>query len=587
MPPEIERANGCDVVKDGYMADAEAVTGRRTVWRTPAGDVWLACWGRTVLVLAAAMLSSLAAALADPADTRSESGTVSVRQFGAMGDGVTDDTETVQAAIDAVGKTGGTLLFPPGTYLVTSVGLHTGVRYLGYGATVKRPAKQGKWIRTFNAAKHGYRYSGDDDSRPITIEGLTFDGNRTAQGDYRQYQLEQAHLLFLAADPKRSGRLRVRILNCHFQNAVADAISLYTNVDAQIVNCTARDCFRGGLTVTGGYSRIQVQNFRADGKVHPTGIDVETDGPGFGGSKKIEMTLNGLLLPDGDFDIGVSDGSVVLGTNILARAPFNMYALDSMVRISNSVFGVGRFSGTGNRIVHPGDVTFQNCRFRIDGKSDADKTSKWAAIHVYWNLSNGTTTNQSLKLLDCDFEVASGIAQRDTTYAIYSEGDRSDRHNRLLVDGGHIPSAFTYGAFVNLGGTMRLRDVDIEAQTPMYLGSSEKWPLDALIDGVRIEGTPRYAVIPTHAPNNRITHRHVEIDESVNIIETRYGIAGNDYHGRRTITGQQPPSAKTHGLLGDVYHLKHPTAGQPCEWLCTRSGSGSGAIWKPLRILAP
>jgi len=217
---------------------------------------------------------------------------ISVRQFGATGDGVTDDTHAVQAAIDAIGKTGGTLWFPPGTYMVTSVGLRTGVRYLGYGATVKRPARQGKWTRTFNAAKQGYRYSADDDSPPITIEGLTFDGNRTEQGEYRKYQLEQAHLLFLAADANHPGRLRVRILNCHFQDAVADAISLYTNVDAQIVNCTARDCFRGGLTVTGGHSRIQVQNFRADGKVHPSGIDVEVDGAGFGGSKKIELTLD-------------------------------------------------------------------------------------------------------------------------------------------------------------------------------------------------------------------------------------------------------------------------------------------------------
>ena len=181
---------------------------------------------------------------------------ITVKQFGALGDGSTDDTEAIQKAIDSIGKTGGTLLFPPGTYLVKAVGLRPGVRYLGYGATIKRPAKQGKWTRTFNAGQKGYLYSGDEDSEPITIEGLTFDGNRKEQGDYSKYQLEHAHLIFLAADRARSGRLRVRILNCHFQDQVADAISIYNNVDAQIINCSARDCFRGGITITGGYSRI-------------------------------------------------------------------------------------------------------------------------------------------------------------------------------------------------------------------------------------------------------------------------------------------------------------------------------------------
>lgn len=505
---------------------------------------------------------------------------LSVKEYGAQGDGTTDDTAAVQAAIDAAGKEGGTLLFPPGTYLVTSVGLRPAVRYLGYGATIRRPAEQGKWIRTFDAAKNGYLYSGDEDSAPLVIEGLSFDGNRAAQSEYLKYQLEQAHLLFFQADPRRSGRLRVRIVNCQFQDCVADAISLYTNVDAQIVNCNARDCFRGGITITGGYSRIQVMNFTAQGKVHATGIDVEVDGAGFGGSKRIELIINGLMLPDGDFDVGVHDGSVVLGTNIMAGAPFNLYARDSMVRISNSTFGVGRYSGKGNRVVHPGDVTFQNCRFRIDGESD-DEAHKWAAIHVYWNLSEGQERNQSLKLLDCDFEVGPGIVERDTTYAIYCEADVAERRNRLLVDGGRISSAFDHGVFIKQGGTVRLRDAEIEAQTPMFLGSSEQWPIDALIDRVLIEGPPRYAVIPTHGPKNRFTHRNVEIDESVNAIETRYGIVGNQYLGRRTVLGENPPTATTHGLAGDLYRLKTPMPDQPYEWLCTQTGCGAGAIWKP------
>lgn len=43
---------------------------------------------------------------------------VSVKDFGAVGDGVTDDTAAIQAAIDSLAPLGGVLVFPVGTYLV-------------------------------------------------------------------------------------------------------------------------------------------------------------------------------------------------------------------------------------------------------------------------------------------------------------------------------------------------------------------------------------------------------------------------------------------------------------------------------------
>lgn len=59
------------------------------------------------------------------------SGALNVREYGAVGDGVTDDRAACQAAITAIGSSGGTVLFPPGNYLI--------VPSAGIGLTIANP----------------------------------------------------------------------------------------------------------------------------------------------------------------------------------------------------------------------------------------------------------------------------------------------------------------------------------------------------------------------------------------------------------------------------------------------------------------
>ena len=47
--------------------------------------------------------------------------------YGAVGDGVTDDSAAIQAAIDAIPSTGGVVVFPAGNYHVDT-GLTTGLQ---------------------------------------------------------------------------------------------------------------------------------------------------------------------------------------------------------------------------------------------------------------------------------------------------------------------------------------------------------------------------------------------------------------------------------------------------------------------------
>ena len=46
-------------------------------------------------------------------------GVVNVRDFGAVGNGTIDDTDSIQQAIDSLADSGGTVFFPAGRYYVT------------------------------------------------------------------------------------------------------------------------------------------------------------------------------------------------------------------------------------------------------------------------------------------------------------------------------------------------------------------------------------------------------------------------------------------------------------------------------------
>lgn len=61
---------------------------------------------------------------------------VSVKDFGAVGDGVADDTASFQAAIDSLPSSGGTIYVPPGEYLISSrINVDKPMCLIGAGST--------------------------------------------------------------------------------------------------------------------------------------------------------------------------------------------------------------------------------------------------------------------------------------------------------------------------------------------------------------------------------------------------------------------------------------------------------------------
>jgi hypothetical protein len=505
-----------------------------------------------------------------------------VKDYGARGDGVADDTGAIQKTVDRLyAQGGGVLLVPAGTYLVTSVNLREGITYQGEGAAViKRPdhlfRTQGK-VRTFT--NHLQAYSGDSDSRPLIIRGLTFDGNSQNQGPYQKYEQEHADLLFLTGTENRPGRLQAQIEACTFKNSVSDGISVFKNVAIKVYHCTAINCFRGGFLVLGGNTVAEVKDFTTEGG---RGLDVELGGnsQGYGGSRRVELSLEHLKIETG-FDVGLSDGSVVVGKNVVAGAPFNLVAPNSKVRFDQCRFGVGR----SNRIVWPHEVVFNRCEFSAtrEGSMGSGKHLSAAPL-VAWNLSGTSEKNQNLTFNECIFRAGEDVAENELVYGILTGWDLPGYHNVLTVKGGHITKKIQVGiGMASRGGTWRIQGTRIEAALP-FKWTGFKDALGEAYGDVRLDGVTitslNYMYIEgyPHPNQNRLEHHNVMVDEAANYLISSYGLEGNRYAGHRLISGSKPPTGATHGLPGDIYRLK----GSQAEWVCTKAGYFNDREKKPV-----
>jgi len=507
---------------------------------------------------------------------------LNVKDYGAIGDGVTDDTVAIQAAVNTAGTNGAVLDFPAGTYIVSIVKVQPGVTFrtkLGDArAVIKTKPDSKKFTRCFTTTFN--RYFGSIDSAPLIFSNLEFDGNLVNQGSYQNYELEHQAAIFAMADKESPGRLVLIVENCDFHDGAADAIGVSDNVYATITNCTAFEYFRGGITCGSGGTEINIYDFKSGGVSNRAGLQIEVDSAGYNGNLDVDITASNIDL-DGGFDLGFKDGGSFVGTNIiLRRGPFFVYAKGATVRISDSVFSAG--SPNRSHIFYPNDVEFDNCRF-IASREPDDTASDYSPVRIYFSLaSSGISSNQICAFRNCSWEIGGDFQSGDTKTAVYLSADRISLNNRLVIENSTIDAGYEKGIHVKQGGDVTLRNLQIGADEAVRLAGSDSYNdyyFNAILDNVTfINGVIISEFLAWDSPSNSVTHRNMVLDESMNRLGTQYGLTDNSYHEGRIILGVDSPT-NTPGLLGDWYWQKKPLQNTVVRWHCIASHQ-TAATWQ-------
>ena len=224
---------------------------------------------------------------------------INVLDYGAKGDGSTDDTDAILSAIAAMPSNGGALFFPAGTYIVNSDNVN-GFKFNGksnfvvegYGATIK--VKDGAAVITNHEVMFFINCQNG------AINGLTIDGNRANRSPFES----ASHCLSIT---DYCNQITVNDVIC--KNSTTDGLYVSTTVlgtqasyptDIILVNCVADNAYRNGLSVIGSL-RLTVNGGEyknTNGILPKCGIDIEPD-PGytFGNRKTI---INGARLFNND-----------------------------------------------------------------------------------------------------------------------------------------------------------------------------------------------------------------------------------------------------------------------------------------------
>lgn len=517
------------------------------------------------------------------------SGAVNVMWFGAKGDGTTDDTAAVQAALTAA-TVGSTVTLPTGTYAISStLTIAKRLNLVGPGtlveSTILAPMLDIVAAGTGSLVT-GLRFTG------IETSG-TFPGDTTA--------LDRAAIRVVAADDVRvdgvsitakscgvrfvSSSNRGTVQNSQFLGFItgalagsnnASAFSYSGGVDGRILNVTARNCGSGALVQMGG-TRITIAGLHAvglwdngvyissgdrcvvtgctiDSVQAATGSGIKTRGSGHVVSGNtinvsavgISLTGNGVT-PDAEGANGY--GTIAIGNTIDTTSLIGV-----LIGIQDGLYP--RDFIVSRNVLRNNTGTTTNAPIILSGNGhvvSGNIIDTFASTYAIMASGGAGTEIQHIDISD---NVVKNGGAGDGIRLVYVQNSQVRRNNIYSLTGNSIRLRYTTGVVVgeNIVGT-----INWDSSFPSTGGVCRSNDATALIgdlSDVRV-------MLSTGDTN----------DDSITIGGQRhFGIASG------------PPSTGT-WLRGDVAWAMEPAAGGVPGWVCTENGTPG--TWKAMGNLAP
>lgn len=219
-------------------------------------------------------------------DGLSPSTRVDVTEFGARGDGITDDTRAIQAAIDSV-SAGGTIVIPDGTYLINLVGIGPELKCRdGCGGLVvysnqTLELSPNAVIKSIPCSQN-YQLLRIEGRHDVTIRGGTFVGDRYEHTTEEPSEWGQGILVASSTSVVIEDVVSREFWGDGFYVGPIDG-TVDPSSDVHLRRVTADKNRRQGLSITDAF-HVTVEDSQftnTQGTPPEAGIDIEPDVPQF------------------------------------------------------------------------------------------------------------------------------------------------------------------------------------------------------------------------------------------------------------------------------------------------------------------
>lgn len=351
-------------------------------------------------------------------------GVIKAEQVGIRGN-TTDNSNCntlLQALINYASNNGYYIEFMGKTYTCYNINIPANTRINGNGATFKKPNFK---IEPYNLQPQVYGHYeiftfqapiSNDEPLPITIKDCTFDGNCWEIWSIEEgFSQQQSSLITVFGNKNLTSRIHAKFYNVTVQNSASDGFHIRDNADVYIENAVSNECFRGGLTCTGGGSLVKVNGFEFNGNLVPDGIDLETDS---GNTALNEYYFSNITI-NNDLDLGLpSNNSFIVIDNMVSKGSCDIKGTLKGTYISNSYFSISdptknfTFSSSGSEYK---TLTFTNCIFE-GAKNENENTGTYINMVQAYEGDLTTQIKVKIKFDNCDFRnlyTVSGTAQRN------------------------------------------------------------------------------------------------------------------------------------------------------------------------------